>query len=72
MLMAQGQFTKREARRVKEIAEEILSALPRSKKLEYFGHFNDLFLFLEAAERAAPPDCSGGKLESPEPVAVTS
>ncbi len=56
--MAQGQFTKQEARRVKEVAEEILSALPRSTKLEYFGHFNDLFLFLDAAERAAPPDCS--------------
>jgi hypothetical protein len=65
MLMTQGQFTKQEARRVKEIAEEILSALPRSKKLEYFGHFNDLFLFLEAAERAAPD-------QSPAPVAVTS
>jgi len=64
MLMAQGQFTKREARRVKEVAEEILSALPKSKKLEYLGHFNNLFLFLRPAEHATP--------ESPEPVAVTS
>jgi len=79
--MAQGQFTKREARRVREVAEEILSALPRSKKLAYFGHFNDLFLFLETAERAAPHafagacprESVGGRLdESPEPVAVTS
>jgi hypothetical protein len=63
--MAQGQFTKQEARRVKEIAEEILTALPKGKKFEYLGHFNALFLFLEAAERAAFDD-------GPEPVAVTS
>lgn len=54
--MAQGEFTKQEARNAREAAEEILAALPKSKKLEFLGHFNDLFLFLSAAEKAAPDE----------------
>jgi hypothetical protein len=54
--MAQGQFTKREARNVREALQEILDALPKSKQLEFLGHFNDLFLFLDAAEKAAPDE----------------
>lgn len=52
--MAQGRFTKEEARETKKAVEEIYTALPKSKKLDFIGHLNDAFLFLEAAERAAP------------------
>jgi hypothetical protein len=52
--MAQGEFTKQEAAAVKEAAEEIFKALPKTKQRDYIGHLNDLFLFIEADKRAAP------------------
>jgi len=58
--MAQGRFTKQEARNVREAVREILDALPKTKKLTFLGHFNDLFLFLDAAERAAPDEAATG------------
>lgn len=50
----QGKFCKAEAKHVTEGMNEVLKALPRAKKMEFLGHFNDLFLFLAAAEKAAP------------------
>ena len=52
--MAQGEFTKREVDHATECLESILSGIPKSKKGNYLGEMNDLFLFLEAAKRAAP------------------
>lgn len=52
--MAQGDFTKQEARETKKAVEELYDALPKSKKMEFIGHLNDIFLFLEASERNAP------------------
>jgi hypothetical protein len=52
--MAQGEFTKSEAAATKQAVEEIFEALPKTKRAGYIGHLNDVFLFLEAAERAAP------------------
>ncbi len=52
--MAQGDFTKEEARQTKQAVDEIFTALPKSRKLDFVGHLNDVFLFLEAAERNAP------------------
>lgn len=54
--MAQGDFTKQEADLVKKVAEEIYLALPKTKRREYLGHLNDVFLFIEAAKRAAPEE----------------
>lgn len=54
--MAQGEFTKQEARSTRQAVQEILDALSKNKKLEFLGHFNDIFLFLDAAERAAPDE----------------
>jgi len=54
--MAQGQFTKQEAEETKKAVEELFEALPKSKRLGYIGHLNDIFLFIGAAGRAAPDE----------------
>jgi hypothetical protein len=54
--MAQGQFTKQEAERTKETVEELSKAIPKNKLLGYIGHLNDIYLFLDAAKRAAPEE----------------
>ena len=52
--MAQGEFTKEEAQATIEAVNEIMKAMPKNKVGAFIGHFNDVFLFLEAAKRAAP------------------
>jgi len=52
--MAQGEFTKEEAQATIDAANEVMEGMSKKKKIEYLGHFNDIFLFLEAAKRAAP------------------
>jgi hypothetical protein len=54
--MAQGQFTKQEAQASRDAVEEIMAAFPKKRLPEFLGHFNDLFLFLSAAEKAAPQE----------------
>ncbi len=52
--MAQGDFTKEEAQETKKAVEEMFEAIPKSKRLGFIGHLNDIFLFIEAAGRNAP------------------
>jgi len=52
--MAQGDFTKEEAKATIEAVDEMFKALPKGKRAEYLGHLNDIMLFLEAAQREAP------------------
>lgn len=52
--MAQGEFTKEEAKQTQETVSDMFEGLPKSKKLDYIGHLNDILLFLSAAEKAAP------------------
>lgn len=52
--MAQGEFTKEEASRASEAFDELFGSLTKKRKLEFIGHANDIFLFLDAAKRAAP------------------
>ncbi len=54
--MAQGEFTKEEADATMEAIGEIAQTLSKKKKLEFFGHFNDIGLFIGAAKRAAPTE----------------
>ncbi len=54
-LVAQGEFTKEEAAETQTAVEEIFKALSKPKQREYFGHMNDISLFLTAAGNAAPP-----------------
>ena len=51
--MAQGDFTKAEATETMKAVEELFNAVAKSKRVEYFGHLNDIMLFLEAAKREA-------------------
>lgn len=52
--MAQGEFTKEEARETIKAVDEMFKAIPKSKAMQYIGHLNDILLFLNAAEKAAP------------------
>jgi hypothetical protein len=52
--MAQGEFTKEEADETKIAVEEMFNAIPKRKKLEYLGHFNDIMLFIDVARKNAP------------------
>lgn len=53
--MAQGEFTKEEAKATVETIEEIANDLSaRQRYVKFAAHFNDIFAFLEAAEQAAP------------------
>ena len=54
--MAQGDFTKEEAAETIEAVDELFRALPKAKHSAFFGHLNDILLFLEAAKRAAPAE----------------
>lgn len=54
--MAQGEFTKPECDNAEECIKTILDALPKSKKMNLIGEFNDLFLFVAAAKKAAPDE----------------
>lgn len=54
--MAQGQFTKQEADETSTAVSEIFKALPMKKQREFFGHWNDILLFIAAAKRAAPDE----------------
>ena len=53
--MAQGEFTKEEAKATVEAIEEIVNDLSSEQRyVKFAAHFNDIFAFLEAAKQAAP------------------
>jgi hypothetical protein len=52
--MSRGDFTKANAQNAREAFDEIMKVFPKRKVPEFFGHFNEVALFLSAAERAAP------------------
>ncbi len=52
--MAQGEFTKAEADETVTAVKEIFGALSKAKQREFIGHMNDIYLFIDAAKRAAP------------------
>ena len=54
--MARGEFTKEEAKATREAVKEMFDALPKSRRMEYIGHLNDIYLFIDAAGNAAPEE----------------
>jgi hypothetical protein len=56
MTMAQGDFTKEETLRVREVVDEMFNAIPKTKRTGYIGHLNDIYLYLEAAGKVAPAE----------------
>jgi hypothetical protein len=33
---------------------QLFNAIPKSRRLDYIGHLNDIYLFLDAATKVAP------------------
>jgi hypothetical protein len=54
--MATGDFTKEEGEFVKEGLNEVLEDLSDEKTMDYLGHFNDAFMFIDAAIQEAPSE----------------
>ena len=54
--MAQGEFTKQEIEATREAVQEMWQALTKKRRFEFFGHLNDIFLFLDAAKTHAPDE----------------
>jgi len=54
--MAQGDFTKEEAKETTNAFSEIFKALSKTKQREFLGHANDIYLFLEVCERNCPSE----------------
>ena len=54
--MTQGKFSKEECASCEDALKEIMEAMPKSKVVDFIGHFNDLFLFLTAAKAVAPSE----------------
>ncbi len=57
--MAQGEFTKLEAKETAQAFKEVYGALSKRKQMDFLGHANDVYLFLSAAEAAAPEVAKG-------------
>lgn len=56
--MAQGRFTKEEAEHVNKALNELFEAVPKTRRMDFLGHLNDIALFLGAAKQAAPSEGS--------------
>ena len=54
--MVQGRFTKEEAEATKEAVEGMFDGIPKSRRMNFIGHLNDIMLFLEAAKKVAPEE----------------
>jgi hypothetical protein len=54
--MAVGDFTKQEADIVYKCIEEMFDAIPKSKQMDYIGHFNEALVFVTKAKRNAPDE----------------
>jgi len=59
--MAQGEFTKEEAKQTEETFKEVFEALPKRKQIDFIGHANDIYLFIAAAGKAAPAEADAKK-----------
>ncbi len=49
-------FTKEKADAAIECVEALFNAIPKARRLEYIGEYNDAMLFLERAKVAAPAE----------------
>jgi len=52
--MAIGEATKDESDVVKEAVGELFEAIPKTRRMEYFGHLNEIYLFIEATKKVLP------------------
>lgn len=56
--MTQGKLSKEEAQNCYEAVEEIMKVFPKSKTMDFIGHFNDVMLFLGKAKLELPSEKS--------------
>jgi len=49
--MAQGEFTLEETEEIEKTATEVFEGIPKSRRVRYLGHMNDIYLYLGAARR---------------------
>jgi hypothetical protein len=54
--LTQGRFTKEEADETVKAINEMFEAIPKTRRMEYLGHLNDISLFIGAAKRVAPQE----------------
>ena len=54
--MAQGNFTKEEAKEILVAVNEVFEAIPRTRRMDFLGHLNDICLFLESCTRECPSE----------------
>ena len=59
--MAQGDFTREEAKATRDAIDEMFRALSKPKQREFLGHLNDVLLFIRAAEQTMPAAPSTGE-----------
>lgn len=52
--MAQGDWTKEEAQATIDAVDEVMKGMSKKKSIDFIGHFNDIFLFLNTAKEHAP------------------
>jgi len=58
--MAQGEFTKQEADETMKAIDELIEAIPKTKRMGFIGHLNDILLFISAAKKHAPDEKKKG------------
>ena len=61
--MTQGKASKEEADASREALDEIMKGLSKNKVPEFIGHFNDIFLFIDAAKKVLPSEKEETKKE---------
>ena len=52
----QGDLTKENAKNAHAAVNEMFDAISKKKQLDFFGHLNDVLLFLESAMRTLPSE----------------
>lgn len=56
--MSRSDLTKQNAANCYEALNEMFEAIPKSKRMNYLGHWNDLSLFLESAKQKLPSEAA--------------
>ena len=63
-MASQTDFTLERAAEIKDTVEDMLKGIPKSRRLEYLGHLNDILLFIGAAENAMKNSGTGQNKEA--------
>lgn len=56
MATSQTDFTPERAKEIRDTVDDMFKGIPKSRRMEYIGHLNDIMLFIGAAERTMKPE----------------